>query len=77
MRWVENVARMGERTDVYRVSVEEPEVNRPFGRPRHRWKDNIGWFFTKWDGDMDWIDLAQGRDRLSSLVNTVMNLPVP
>jgi len=74
---VENVTRMGERRDLYRVSVDEPEVNRPFGRPRHRWEHNIGWFFRNRDGDMDWIDLAQGRDRWKSLVNAVMNLPVP
>jgi len=41
MRWVENVARMGERRDACRVSVEEPEVNRQFGRSRHRWEDNM------------------------------------
>jgi len=41
MRWVENVARMGERRDAYRVSVGEPEVNRPFGRPGHRWEVNM------------------------------------
>ena len=37
----------------------------------------IGWSFRKWDGGMDWNDLAQGRDRWSSLVNRVMNLRVP
>jgi len=35
------VARMGERRDVYRVLMGKPEGKRPFGRPRHRWEDNI------------------------------------
>ena len=33
--------------------------------------------FRKWDGGLDWIDLAQVRDRWRALVNAVMNLPVP
>ena len=56
----------------------KPEGKRPLGRPRCRWEDNIkmdlqvvGW------GGMDWIDLAQDRDRLRALLNAVMNLWVP
>jgi len=41
MRWAGHVARMGERRDVYRVLMGKPEGKRPFGRPRHRWEDNI------------------------------------
>jgi hypothetical protein len=37
----------------------------------------LRWIFRKWDGGMDWIDLAQYRDRLRDLVNAVMNLRVP
>ena len=54
------------------------EGKRPFGRPKRRWKDNIkmdlkevGW------GNMDWIDLAQDRNRLQALLNAVINLQVP
>jgi hypothetical protein len=48
------------------------------GRPRHRWEDNLKWIFKKWDGGgMDWIDMAQDRDRWRALVNAVMNLRVP
>ena len=58
--------------------VGKPEGKRPLGRPRHRWENNI-----KMDhqevrcGDMDWIELAQNRDRERSLVNAVMNLRIP
>jgi hypothetical protein len=41
MRWVGHVARMGEKTNVYRLLVGEPEGKRPLGRPRRMWIDNI------------------------------------
>jgi hypothetical protein len=58
--------------------VGNPEGKRPVGRPRRRWVDNINMDLREigWDG-MDWIDLAQNRDKWSALVNTVMNLLVP
>jgi len=65
----------GESRGVYRVLVGKPEGQRPIGKPRHSWEGN-----TKMDlqevgcGGMDWIDLAQDRDRWRPLVNTVMNL---
>ena len=54
------------------------EVKRPLGRPRHGWEDNIKMALQEmgWRG-MDWIDVAQGRDRWRALVNTVMNLLFP
>jgi hypothetical protein len=51
---------------------------RPLGRPRHRWEDSIKMDLqeVRWGG-MDWIDMAQDRDRWWALVNAVMNLRVP
>jgi hypothetical protein len=37
----------------------------------------LRWIFRKWDGGMDWVDLAQNSDRWWALVNAVMNLWVP
>ena len=55
----------------------KPEGQRPLGRPRHRWKDNIKMDLQEVGcGCMDWIELAQDRDRWWSLVNAVMNLRV-
>jgi hypothetical protein len=69
---------MGEKRNAYRLLVGKPEGKRPLGRPRRRWVDNIeidlgerGW------GAVDWIGLAQDRDKRKALVNSVMNLRVP
>jgi len=75
MRLAEHVARMEEGRGVYGVLVRKPEGKRPLGRPRRRWEDNI-----KMDlqdvgcSCMDWIELAQHRDRWRALVTAVMNL---
>jgi hypothetical protein len=56
----------------------KPEGKKPLGRPRRRWEDNIKMDFQAMEfGEMDWIDLAQDRDRWRELVNVVMNLRVP
>jgi hypothetical protein len=58
----------------------KPEGNRPLERPRHtrRWEDNIKMDLQELGcGGMDWIDLAQDRDKLQALVNVVMNLRAP
>ena len=78
MRWTGHVVRMGERRGLYRVLVGKPEGNRPLGRPKRRWEDNIKMDFQEVEcGGMDWTDLAQDRDSWWSLVNAVMNLLVP
>jgi len=63
---------------VYRVLVGKSDGKKPLGRPRHRWEDNITMDLQEVGcGCMDWIELAQGRDRWRSLVNAVMNLMIP
>jgi hypothetical protein len=75
MRWAGHVAR---KRGLYSVLLGKPEGRRPLGRPRRRREDNIkmdlqevGW------ASMDWIDLAQDRERWRALANGVMNLRVP
>jgi hypothetical protein len=78
MRWVEHVARMGEKRNACRILVGKPEGMRPLGRPRRRWVDNIKMDLReiRWD-TVDWIDMAQDKDQWKALVNTVLNLRVP
>ena len=78
MRLAGHVARMGEEREVYRVLLGKPEGRRPLGRPRRRWVDNIRIDLQEVGcGYMDWIGLAQDRDRCRTLVSAVMNLRVP
>ena len=78
MRWAGHVARMGEERGVYRVLVGKLEGKRPLGRPRRRWVDNIRMDLQEVGCRcMDWIGLAQDRDRWRTLVSAVMNLQVP
>ena len=78
IRWAEHVARMGERKGAYRVLMGKPEGQRPLGRPKRRWSDNIKMDLQEVGcGSMDWIELAQDRDRWRTLLTAVMNLRVP
>ena len=78
MRWAEHVARTGDRNGVYGILIGKPEGKRPPGSTRRRWEDNIKMDLQAvgcWG--MDWIELAQDRDRWWALVNAVMNLRIP
>jgi len=76
MRWAGHVAGMGERRGVYRALVGKPEGKRPLGRPR--WEDNIKMDLQEVGcGDIDWIELAEDRDRWRALVTAVINLRIP
>jgi hypothetical protein len=78
MIWAGHVARMGEWRGVYRVFVGKPEGRRPLGIPRRRWEDNIKVVLMEVGcGVMDWIELAQDRDRWRALVNAVVKLRIP
>jgi len=69
---------MDKRIILYRVLVGKPEGKRPLGRRKRRWEDNIKMGLQEVVyGGMDWIDLAQERDRWRALVNAVMNLRFP
>jgi hypothetical protein len=77
VRWAGHVARIGER-NVYRVLVGNPERKRPLERPRRRWEDGIKMDLREigWGRGVEWIHLAQDRDRWRAVVNAVMNLRV-
>jgi hypothetical protein len=78
MRWVGHVARIGEKRNVYRLLVGKPEGERPLGRPRRSWIDNIKMDLLEIGlSVVDWICLAQDRYRWRALVNSAMNLRVP
>ena len=78
MRWAGHVARMGEERGVYRVLVGKPKGRRPLGRPRRSWVYNIRMDLQEVGcGYIDWIGLAQDRDRWRTLASAVMNLRVP
>jgi hypothetical protein len=77
MRWAGYLVHMGEERNVYKLLMGKPEGKVQLGRPRLKWDDGIrmdlreiGW------GSVDWIQLAQDRDRWRAVVNTVINLLV-
>jgi hypothetical protein len=78
LRWVRHVERMVEKRNAYRLLVGKLEGRRSLGRPRRRWLDNIRMDLVEVEwGDVDWIGVAQDRDRWRALVNSVLNLRVP
>jgi hypothetical protein len=78
MRWERHVVRMGGKRNAYRLLVGRTEGKRPLGRQRRRWVDKIKMDILEiiWGG-VDWIGLAQDRDKWTALVNAVMNHRVP
>jgi hypothetical protein len=76
MRWAGHMARMGEKRNVYTLLLGMSVGNRPLGRPRRRWIDNIKMDLAEIGlGDVNWIGLAQDRYRCRVLVNAVLNFP--
>jgi hypothetical protein len=68
----------GQSRGVYSVLVGKPEVKRPLRRPRRRWQDNNKMYLQEMGCRvMDWIELAQDRDRWRALVTVVMNIRAP
>ena len=77
MRWAPHVARMEGRRGSYSVLVGKLEERRPLGRPRRRWEDIRMDLQEGGCGDMDWINVAQDRDRQQAVANVVTNLSAP
>jgi hypothetical protein len=77
MGWTGHVARMGKMINACELLVRKPEGRISLGRPRHRW-NNIKMDLTEIEFEgVDWIHLAQDRDRWRAVVNTVMSIMVP
>jgi hypothetical protein len=78
MRWAGHVARIGAKREAFRFLVGKQEGKRPLGGPRRRWVDNIKMDLLEIGrGGVDWIGLAQDRDKWRALENEVKNLWVP
>jgi hypothetical protein len=78
MRLAGYVARIGEKRNAFSLLVGKPERKRPLGRPRRKWVDNVRVDLLElvWS-DVDWIGLAQNRNSLRALGNSVLNLRFP
>jgi hypothetical protein len=73
-----NVERIGGTRNEYKILEGKSEEERPLGRPKRRWEDNIKMYLREVGIDgMNWIRLAQDRVQWRAFVSTVMNLRVP
>jgi hypothetical protein len=78
MRWAGHIASMGEGRGAYRILVGTPKGRNHLEDPGVDGRIILKWIFKKWAwGGMDWIDMAQDRDRWRAVVSAVMNLRVP
>ena len=76
LRWAGHLARMRERRGAYRILWEDLRVGDHLEDQGVDGRIILKWIFEKWDGGMEWIDLAEDRDRWRAVVNAVMNLRV-
>ena len=69
---------MEEGKSIFKILTSKPTGNRPLGRPRRRWEDNIRMDLEEMGINAgNWVDSAQDRDYWSALVNAALNLRVP
>ena len=77
LRWAGHVARMEEGRSAFKILTGKPTGNRPLGRPRRRWEDNIRMGLEKIGINAgNWVDSAQDRDYWRALVNATLNIRV-
>jgi hypothetical protein len=78
IRWAGHVARMGHDRGVYRLLVGKPEGKSPLGRPRRRREHNIKMDLQEVGrGRVDWMELAQDKDKWRALAGTVRDFRIP
>ena len=69
MRWAGHIARMEKDWNAFKILTGKHTGKRPLGRPRRRWEDNIRMYFKEIGiNTSNWVDSAQDRDRLRTLV---------
>ena len=76
IRWA-GIRTYGGKRGAYDILMRKLQGKRPIGKPQVNGRRILKWIFEKWDGGMDWINVAHNRDRWRALVNVVMNLQVP
>ena len=78
--WAGHIARMEEGRSAFKILTGRPKPTgkRPFGKPKHRWKDNIRMDLEEIGITVgNWVDSAQGRDNWRALANAALNLCLP